>query len=286
LVAGASTPAYTQLGTSGIADDAITSAKIAADQITSTEIAADAVGTSEIAADAVTSSEIATDAVGTAEIAALAVGSAELAAASVTSAKLDSGVVDDSTIQFNGGVLRVKDGGITVAKHASGTLPTAVATSAPTGVAGQLWFDSDDLLLYVYNGTNWVCITPQSATVATSQAIGSSGSYVDLATVGPAVTITTGTKALVTLSTAFNSTQTPTVNYGFAVSGATTLAASDGNATPPYNIAALSNNGVSRTLLVTGLTAGANVFTAKYKSTSSAATTAFLNRDITVVGIP
>jgi len=56
------------IGTTEIANDAITSAKIAADAVGSSEIAADAVGSSEIAANAVGASEIADDAVNKAKL--------------------------------------------------------------------------------------------------------------------------------------------------------------------------------------------------------------------------
>lgn len=156
----------------------------------------------------------------------------------------------------------------------------------PTPFNGLPGYELDTNLAYVYNGTAWVCVTPQSNTVATSQVIGSAAAYVDLATVGPAVTVQTGTKALITLSTAFNSTQNPLVNIGVAVSGATTLAASDANSVGPFNITALNNGTAMRTFLLTGLTPGVNVFTMKYKSSTAAASTAFLDRDITVVGLP
>ena len=111
LVAGASTPAYTQLGTSGIADDAVTSAKIATDAVGSAEIAADAVGTSEIAADSVTTSELADDAVATANIAALAVTDAELAADSVITAKiLDANVTTRQARSRLGGLVKDRGG--------------------------------------------------------------------------------------------------------------------------------------------------------------------------------
>lgn len=152
-------------------------------------------------------------------------------------------------------------------------------------VSGQMFYEQDTNLLYVYNGTAWVCITPQTAQVATAQAIGSTGSYVDLATSGPAVTVQTGTRALVTLSSGYNSTVAPNVYIGVAVSGATTLAASDANALGPINIPATNNGASSRHLVISGLTAGANTFTMKYKTTAITVTT-FLNRDITVVGLP
>lgn len=58
LVAGASTPSYAALGTSGIADDAITAAKIGTSQVGASEIADGSVGTAELADSSVTSAKI------------------------------------------------------------------------------------------------------------------------------------------------------------------------------------------------------------------------------------
>lgn len=139
----------------------------------------------------------------------------------------------------------------------------------------------------VYNSAGaWVTLTPQSALVATAQA-GNMTAYGDLATVGATVTIETGTIALVTIS----ATCGETVNDGgnvwtsFAVSGATTLAASDANGIL-YNAGSGSSDPamtVSRTFRLTGLTAGSNTFTMKYRITSGSSC-AWRDRSITVQG--
>ncbi|MCP3906235.1 MAG: hypothetical protein GY715_21640, partial [Planctomycetes bacterium] len=82
-----------------IADDAITNSKIATDAVTSDSIQAGAVGTDEIADDAVTADKI----------------NADLAGEGLTQAaggELDVNV-DDSTIEINADVVRVKASGIT-----------------------------------------------------------------------------------------------------------------------------------------------------------------------------
>lgn len=148
--------------------------------------------------------------------------------------------------------------------------------------AGQFIYQTDNNQMLVYNGSAWVCLTPQSASVNTQQTTTSS-TYTDLSTVGPTVSIQTGTSALVTVSTmSYNNDGVYFAWMSFAVSGATTLAASD-------DYAAASRYGnqtsVSKTFLLTGLTAGVNTFTAKYKA--SALTTAqFHYRCLTVVGVP
>ena len=117
----------------------------------------------------------------------------------------------------------------------------------------------------VYDGAAWTTVSPICGLVTTSEAY-STTAYGDLATVGPTVSIRTGNSAIVTLSATFD---TVAINRGatmsFAVSGATTIAAADDN-----SIFAFTNTGqlfvaVSRTFLLTGLTAGVNTFTSKYK---------------------
>ena len=146
----------------------------------------------------------------------------------------------------------------------------------------------------IKTGTNtWSYMPPggfpasATATVATNQTT-TSLSFVDLATAGPAVTVATGTKALVTV-TAFSQGggNGQGASMGFAVSGATTVAAADASASRNEP----NGGGVmapvirySATNLITGLTAGSNVFTAKYKALSGGAAE-FKNRDISVIDL-
>ena len=123
-----------------------------------------------------------------------------------------------------------------------------------------------------------------TATVATSETT-TSTSYTDLATAGPAVTVTTGTKALVTVSgIVYNTTASEFAVMAFAVSGATTVAAADLYGVTISPVAATVGDaiGASRVTLLTGLTAGSNVFTAKYKR-SNAGTATFTTRSISVI---
>ena len=124
-----------------------------------------------------------------------------------------------------------------------------------------------------------------TATVATSQTT-TSDSYTDLATAGPAVTITTGTRALVIITAKIrNTTSTRGANVGYAVSGATTIAATD-------DISLYSQNG-SATEVIQGasfahrvtLTAGSNTFTAKYKRGDFQGTATFYDRSIIVIDL-
>lgn len=149
---------------------------------------------------------------------------------------------------------------------------------------GQRIYESDTFRELIYSQGAWVTVSPVSATVATGESY-SAASYGDCATHGPAVTLYTGTTALVTLTSACNSTNNIYVYMSFAVSGATTIAASDANAAGPMNIVALANMQIARTFKLTGLTPGNNTFTVKYKH-GTATAGSWLNRDITVVGLP
>lgn len=121
-----------------------------------------------------------------------------------------------------------------------------------------------------------------SAFVGTFQST-SSTSYTDLATAGPSVTMTTGTSVLIILSAVGNKSSGGgnTAFMGIAVSGATTLSPSDATAaqaSPPAGGFGFALGG--NVVVLTGLTAGSNTFTAKYRVDGS--TIGFTNRGLTV----
>jgi hypothetical protein len=125
------------------------------------------------------------------------------------------------------------------------------------------------------------------ATVATSQGT-SNTSYTDLATPGPAVTVTipaSGNALVILTSSETNSANAGQSNMGFAISVGTTRAAADTQALSLLN-AGNQHNTVqhSATFFVTGLNAGSTTFTAKYDA--SAGTATFANRTIVVVPLP
>jgi hypothetical protein len=134
----------------------------------------------------------------------------------------------------------------------------------------------------IYDGAGWTTVSLLSGLVTTTEAC-SSATYTDLATVGPVVTIRTGITALVTVSATMD---TQAANRGatmsFAVSGATTIAALDGNSIFAYSLDGDVYVAVSRTFLLTGLTAGVNTFTAKYKLQGGNVN--FLRRSISITG--
>jgi hypothetical protein len=153
-----------------------------------------------------------------------------------------------------------------------------------TLVEGEFAYLLDTNLIQYYNSSSWITVNLlaaiNSAQVLTSQAT-SSTSFVDLSTVGPSVTLTTGTSAIVSVGAASSpAAQGPSAVMSFAVSGATTIAASNDFASygsDPYV------ESVSMITKLTTLTAGSNTFTAKYRATSGTAT--FFNRSITVWAI-
>jgi hypothetical protein len=136
----------------------------------------------------------------------------------------------------------------------------------------QRYFDTDLGSPMIYNGSAWVQLNPEAATVATSETYTGS-SYGDPATPGPAVTLTTGTKALVTVTAYMANTTAIRVGYmSFAVSGATTLAADDARAMANHLDGTVSPDSVGRIsaqVYLDSLTAGVNVFTAQYRSSQS-----------------
>lgn len=123
-----------------------------------------------------------------------------------------------------------------------------------------------------------------TANVDTSETT-TSTTYTDLTTAGPAVTVVTGTKALVMVRGGLDqSVGTGVPRMAFAVSGATTRVAADSEALGTYGVAGGTPTGyvaASQFVLVTGLTAGSNTFTAKYRTT--AGTGRFENRGIYVI---
>lgn len=151
--------------------------------------------------------------------------------------------------------------------------PNTIHNPAAGTVAPAAWGDvvRDDLV-------NLDSRKPTAATVATSQTE-TNTSYDDLATVGPAVTVTTGTRALVMFSAVCSNSAAFATLMSFAVSGATTSAATDARGT--VQGADGKSVTVGRSYLMTGLTAGSNTFTLKYRVGGGTGT--YENRHIIVI---
>lgn len=121
--------------------------------------------------------------------------------------------------------------------------------------------------------------------VTTSQTT-TSNSFTDLATVGPSVSVDVGIngKALVSIFSSLQVSASASGNsayVGFAISGATTVAASIPRALRWQPAVANGLTQFGATFLVTGLTPGVNTFTLKYAVDGDTAT--FANRKIAVM---
>ena len=119
-----------EIGTSKIADDAVTAAKIAADAVGASEIAADAVGASELANDAVDTNAVADNAITLAKMAGITRASIIVGDASGDPSALVKGTSEQ--------VLRVNTAGTDLEyADAVGGAAWALKTAAYTAVAGD-----------------------------------------------------------------------------------------------------------------------------------------------------
>lgn len=117
--------------------------------------------------------------------------------------------------------------------------------------------------IFVTTGANSIAERAITENVITTGESTASGTYVDLTTVGPSVTITTGTEAILWIGCGMSNSTTAGGAMAFAISGATTTAPADANSYG-YQSAA-SAGGRSAWIGKVTLTAGSNTFTAKYR---------------------
>lgn len=119
---------------------------------------------------------------------------------------------------------------------------------------------------------------PIAANVNTGANLADGVGYQDLPTSpGPSVNVTfsnpfigSNLKCLVTLSCSFVTFSENTCNMSFEVSGATTISASDTNSVSGFSSVAMNGaTSISRTFLLEGISAGVNVFTAKYQKANN-----------------
>lgn len=126
---------------------------------------------------------------------------------------------------------------------------------------------------------NLTALQAQSAVVAAAETSAST-SYANLATAGPALTLVTGTQVLLTVGAEMAASAAASVYMSAAVSGASTLAAADPSAVVANSSSVFNVSQQSYQSLFTGLTAGTNTFTAKYKVSGNAGT--WINRNLVV----
>lgn len=119
--------------------------------------------------------------------------------------------------------------------------------------------------IFVTTGANAITERAIGTAQVTSAQSTSSTAFTDLATVGPAVTITTGTLALAWWSAQMDSNTATDANLmGIAVSGATTIAATSDTALILRAVDAPNFTQQAAMAAYFSLTPGSNTFTAKY----------------------
>lgn len=136
--------------------------------------------------------------------------------------------------------------------------------------------------LFVSTGANAIATrTPTTSRINTSQST-NSGTYVDLTSAGPIVVATTGTIAIVGFAASqANNTINSACLSSVAVSGASSVAASDDWCILSDGVQASNFVRYGMTHVFTGLTPGSNTFTMKYRAGSNTAT--FQNREIFII---
>lgn len=131
--------------------------------------------------------------------------------------------------------------------------------------------------IFAVTATNQIAQRTPSAAIDTGTATFTSTSFADPATgsAGPAVTVTTGVQAIVGYRSYLEvPSTTARVEMSYAVSGATTVAASSTRSVG-YSVSNSASGLKTRTGVVdmaTGLTPGSNTFTLKYNVSSGTGT--------------
>lgn len=181
--------------------------------------------------------------------------------------------------------------GISTITAGTATVTTSASLALAQWEGGTLYFTSTSAAVFLKGAGAAASsgITNGYDVVAATETT-TSATFTNLTTAGPAVTLTTGTKALVIVSCYIKVSNQRYAYMGYEVSGATTIAAT---ADTSYGCDSYTNtNGgvvgtiASRASIVT-LTAGSNVFTAKYSvnTTAGATTGTYANRTITVINL-
>ena len=140
----------------------------------------------------------------------------------------------------------------------------------------------------IYNGSQWVCVTPVHAYTSTTGTT-TSGSYTPTLSGGgtnPSVSLVTGATALVMVSVTGSVNPAPTtIGVGVAVSGANTIAVGGNSLANYVGMSGGYIGTMTFVKVITGLTvAGTNTFTLQYQS-GAGNTASFYDRSITVKGI-
>lgn len=136
----------------------------------------------------------------------------------------------------------------------------------------------------VTTGTNSVAERQVEQAIITTQQTTTSSSFTDLTTPGPTVTVTTGTKALVWFAAQMSNSVSSTVTQcAVAVSGASSVAASQTDDLYNDGLAAGNANRASVVHMFTGLTPGSNTFKLQYRVNTGTGT--FYDRTLGVMAL-
>jgi len=120
--------------------------------------------------------------------------------------------------------------------------------------------------LFVGNGPNSIVERIPQRAIITAADDTTSTSYTDMATVGPSVTVTTGTRALIVISAHIaNNTSNSLSSISYTISGNTVQAATDTNSLFVDGIDADKPTQRMQIQYEEGLSPGENTFTLKYK---------------------
>jgi hypothetical protein len=191
----------------------------------------------------------------------------------------------------------ISGGGTSGDVTVTNSMATAMTTSGDliqatgSGTFARLGTGTNGQYLTTNGTTNSWSTLPSAAPtsgqsrVDTSQTT-TSTSYVGLTT-AQAVTVTTGTKVLVMISCLIQGADQRDVFASYAVSGATTLAASD---TWSIMNSGDSGTGTKQRLQMSyvsyqTVTAGSNTFTMQFRTSNASNTATFANRQITVIDL-
>jgi hypothetical protein len=209
----------------------------------------------------------------------------------------------NTQVQFNDSGVFGGSSGLTFNKITNTLTSTTVNATALSGSLTKLTNGSNYLLagtdITLATGSNGAVTITSTAPAVVSSVISASyivtsqattsTSFTDLATVGPTVTLTTGTSvvchayARVVPSSAAGS---PVISV--AVSGATTIAASDsigangGGAASVSTPSAGYSYNMGASFIFTGLTPGSNTFTLKYRTDNASWAQTFADRALVV----
>jgi hypothetical protein len=172
---------------------------------------------------------------------------------------------------------------------ANATARDAAITSPQEGQACYLK-DTDAVM--TYSGSAWVAVGGATSFTSNTNYVGtaettSSTTFTGLTT-AQSFSLVTGTKALVIIGcmSENNSAAACTIYAGFAISGATTRAATEDTALSiRSNQSTVFGVAASQVIFATGLTAGTNTFTMQFKMGAGGNPGRWFNRSITVINM-